>query len=66
MDEDERLPFVAEARRTILDRCDQIDSEQCVDFVEQDPDSAFSSDHPLHYFAAWPGRDAARGKDYAF
>ena len=66
MDADERLVFVAEARRTILDRYDQIDVEQCVDFVEQDLDSAISVGHPLHSFAAWPDKDTARGKDYAF
>ena len=60
------LFVVAEARRTILDRCEQIGVEQCMDFVEQDLGSAISVDHPLHYFAAWPDKDAARGKDYAF
>ena len=66
MDPDERLVLVAEAKQTILDRCHQIDVELCVDFVEQDLDAAISVDHPLHSFAAWPDRDAARGKDYAF
>ena len=66
MDLGERLVLVAEARPTILDRCNQIDVEQCVDFVEEDLDAAISVDHPLQYFAAWPDRDAARGKDYAF
>ena len=66
MDPDDRLVLVAEARKTILDRCRQIDVDLCVDVVEQDLDVAIPVDHPLHSFAAWPDRDAARGKDYAF
>ena len=66
MDPDDRLVLVAEARQTILDRCHQIDVDLCVVFVEQDLDAAIPVDHPLHSFAAWPDRDAARAKDYAF
>ena len=61
-----RLPFVAEAKRTIVDRCNEIDSMQCQEFVEQDLSSVIWADHPLYSFVEWPDRDAARGKDYAF
>ena len=66
MDDDVHLPFVAEAKRTIVDRCNEIDSTQYQEFVEQDLGSVVSADHALHSFAEWPGRDAAGGKDYVF
>ena len=63
---DEQQRVFLSARDTIVARCQDIDSLESSDFVEQDLTAVVPDTDPLRSFIDWPDRHAGRGKDFAF